>query len=280
MDVFSGYELTDGDYVKNQTISSTYYEDYGWFGELEEMQPLDGYMLKVANEGTLTYGSNSHQFSVLSSQKKRFKSEVIVNPADFEYSGQVTAAVFVDEANVGSANGELIAWVNGEARGIAKGLYFSPKEHWVYSLMIYSNLADGDTVEFSFYDVSSQEQISFNEQLVFAPDMIIKDAEEPYELRELRANDESLDHLFTQSLTVFPNPASNQLSIRIRTATESIITLELYNIYGQKVKEEYFGIQPAGERIRFWDISTLKPGIYVMSINGVMHECEKLLITK
>lgn len=43
------------DYLKNQTKSSTFYEGVGWFGELTEMTPLDGYMLKSGHSGTLNY---------------------------------------------------------------------------------------------------------------------------------------------------------------------------------------------------------------------------------
>jgi uncharacterized protein (TIGR02145 family) len=45
----------EGDYIKNQTSSSMYYSEYGWFGVLDKMKPLDGFMLKSALGGTLTY---------------------------------------------------------------------------------------------------------------------------------------------------------------------------------------------------------------------------------
>lgn len=279
-DVFTGYPLTDGDYVKNQTISSTFYDNYGWFGELEELSPGDGYMLKVENAGTLTYSSNSHQFSVFSFQEKIFKSGVIVNPADFEYSGQVTAAVFVDEVNVGSADNELIAWVDGEARGIAKGLYFSPKDHWVYSLMIYSNLAEGDTVEFSFYDGASQEQISFSEQLIFAPDMIIADAEEPYELREVRANTQSLDHSITQPLTVFPNPFTYKATISFTINQPQEVVFEIIDAFGRVVDVLDLGEQPAGQNNAVWDAKKLEHGIYLVRRQNQLNNFARVVLLR
>jgi hypothetical protein len=47
------------DYIKNQTKSSTFYEGAGWFGELNTIDPLDGFMLKTSHTGTLLY---SHSF--------------------------------------------------------------------------------------------------------------------------------------------------------------------------------------------------------------------------
>lgn len=208
------------------------------------------------------------------------KSGIIVNPADFEYSGQVTAAVFLDELNVGSADNELIAWVDGEARGIAKGLYFSPKEHWVYSLMIYSNQAEGDTVEFSFYDAGSQEQISFNEQLIFVPDMIIKDAEEPYELRELSSSTLSLGHLYTQSLTVFPNPVNHTATISFTLTQSQQVTFDIINIFGQVVDRINQGVMPEGIHQISWSTEKLDGGVYMVLKSDNPSIFQKVILLK
>jgi uncharacterized protein (TIGR02145 family) len=48
-----------GDYIKNQTLSNSYYAGSGWFGELNNMVPLDGYMLKTSHTGTLSYTSGA-----------------------------------------------------------------------------------------------------------------------------------------------------------------------------------------------------------------------------
>ena len=42
------------DYIKNQTKSNTFFEGYGWFGELNDLQPIDGYMLKTSHSGILS----------------------------------------------------------------------------------------------------------------------------------------------------------------------------------------------------------------------------------
>ena len=44
----------DGDYIKSQTASSTYYEGFGWFGELTHLEPLHGYNFKISHLETLT----------------------------------------------------------------------------------------------------------------------------------------------------------------------------------------------------------------------------------
>jgi uncharacterized protein (TIGR02145 family) len=43
------------DYIKNQTKSATFYDGPGWFGEMNVLEPLDGYMLKAGKPSVLTY---------------------------------------------------------------------------------------------------------------------------------------------------------------------------------------------------------------------------------
>lgn len=58
----TGINPTVDDYIKNQISSTTYYDGFGWFGELVNLEPLDGYMLKTSNAGFLTY-SESDRFT-------------------------------------------------------------------------------------------------------------------------------------------------------------------------------------------------------------------------
>ncbi len=47
-----------GDYVKTQIQSTTYYEGFGWFGTLNQMDPKDLFMLKVAEACTVGFLGN------------------------------------------------------------------------------------------------------------------------------------------------------------------------------------------------------------------------------
>ena len=53
-DVMQSVVPKAGDYIKNQTISATYYEGFGWFGELEELDPRTMYKVKLGSAATLT----------------------------------------------------------------------------------------------------------------------------------------------------------------------------------------------------------------------------------
>jgi len=45
----------ENDYLKDQAVSTTYFEGFGWFGDLKEMVPGEGYMFKSANTVKIVY---------------------------------------------------------------------------------------------------------------------------------------------------------------------------------------------------------------------------------
>jgi len=47
------------DYIKNQNQSATFYENYGWFGELDSLYPWDGFMLKTSHTESLIYDQDT-----------------------------------------------------------------------------------------------------------------------------------------------------------------------------------------------------------------------------
>jgi hypothetical protein len=49
---------SDGDYIKSQTNSATYYTGYGWFGTLSVIDPTKLYMIKVQNNISISYSGN------------------------------------------------------------------------------------------------------------------------------------------------------------------------------------------------------------------------------
>ena len=53
----SALSWTTSDLLKSQMSFSTYYEGYGWFGNLRNILPGEGYKLKLAAGGTTAFPS-------------------------------------------------------------------------------------------------------------------------------------------------------------------------------------------------------------------------------
>ena len=49
--VLSSLVAQDGDFIKNQTVSSTYNTGVGWFGELIVIDPKEMYKIKLSQAG-------------------------------------------------------------------------------------------------------------------------------------------------------------------------------------------------------------------------------------
>ncbi|MBT5956461.1 MAG: hypothetical protein HOG97_06850, partial [Candidatus Marinimicrobia bacterium] len=105
-----------------------------------------------------------------------------VNPASFQYNGSVTSKVFLNEAEVGTADDMLAAFVGDEIRGVVNGLALPPflGGGFSFNIMIFSNEAAGEMVEFKFYQSSSNTVICLNETVDFVSDMVIGNAVNPF----------------------------------------------------------------------------------------------------
>ena len=107
-----------------------------------------------------------------------------INPADYQFNGSVTSKVYLDDIEVGSENDILAAFVGDEIRGLVNGLALPPFLGGGYSfnIMIFSNAPSGETVDFKFYQASSNTVICLNETVSFVSDMVVGNATAPFEL--------------------------------------------------------------------------------------------------
>lgn len=103
-----------------------------------------------------------------------------VNPASYEYSGEITGQVFLD--GVVTTSGTIAAFVGDECRGVASATYFPPSNHYVFTLLCYSNSASGEMLTFKYFDEEACEVCDLTEQIEFAPDMVLGNAVSPVPL--------------------------------------------------------------------------------------------------
>ena len=178
-DALASLTMTQLDNIKSQQEVSTYYDGYGWFGDLDSLKPTEGYMIKVTLPGTLTY-PEIPELKSATVYKEKDKTEFC--PDRFEYSGTITAKVVKDGEQDRYEGNLLLAIVNDEIRGVVESHYFAPLDAWFYPLMIHSNLAEGEIVHFRFYDKRNDKFYSCEETLTFKNDMIVADAFKAFEL--------------------------------------------------------------------------------------------------
>jgi len=192
-------------------------------------------MLKLANSGNIKYpdpGKGEDMNLPLS------KGDTLeFDPYDYEFNGSMTATVILDGIPVGSGNDKLYAYVGKEIRGIATGQYFPPAGKWLYTLMVSSNAGDGEIISFGFYDSVNDKYLNCEETIPFAKDMIIADANHPFELNIISGSvgveEPGIDE---QSFLTYPNPFQNNLNIEYNLKEPGHVRLSVFDVYGRVIK--------------------------------------------
>lgn len=85
---------------------------------------------------------------------------------------------------------------------------------------------------------------------------------------------------FDGQFDLYPNPASEKLSISVQTASDKDVTLELVNIQGEKVYSEYLG-NIDGSFDKTIDVSNLTNGVYIIKLqDGQNIATDKFTLSK
>jgi hypothetical protein len=259
-DALISLTLEEGDYIKNQTESATYYVGLGWYGSLVEMEPTVGYMMRKLSPDVLIYPEDppASASAVKTASADKVWAGTSLNPHQFKYNGSVTAKVFVDGSPTGGEEDLIMAYVDNQLRGVIGGIYFEPKQAYAYPLMVYSNLEEGETITFKYYDAESDRLYSCDETLVFTVDMIVANAFETFDLHvngtvglENQIGSEAF------SLDVYPNPFSDQLHIEYALVERSKVRVTVYDMLGKVVE--------------YLEERTADPGSYSLNWNAEIH---------
>ncbi|MDD4032083.1 MAG: choice-of-anchor D domain-containing protein [Bacteroidales bacterium] len=278
VDVFTGYPLSENDYIKNQTLSTTYYDDWGWFGEMANLEPTDGYMLKTSQGGILTYTEQEPlKNGNLGSDK--LKAFDMIQPESYEHSGQITASIYLDGRNFSSEDYCLFSVVDGEVRGVSRGMWFEPGQAWIHNHLTYSNIEEGDTVRFRLHDTQIDAWYEFEEFVVFKTDMLVANARDPFILKN-SALLSSSDYCLEPSLDVWPNPVSTIATIRFTIPNDQPVSIEMVDFTGRVIDHMNLGVCKGGKYTHEWDIGNLIPGIYYLRLTGRPEVNAKVIVSR
>ena len=265
-DALSTLNIQDLDYIKDQVNSSTYYEGYGWFGDLVSIEPFGGYMLRAAQQGTIIYPDPGQELPVIKSENitESYPDNqlFLFNPQSFEFNGSLTAEVLINEKNSGAEENILYAYVGNENRGKAKGKLFPPTDKFVYNLMMHSNTTSGEEITFRFFDKDENRWYEFEEKLKFNSDMVEADAINPFILKNGSIMDTGWMTDKEFGFEVYPNPFNGFLNIRFMNPEHQKVHIAIYDGYGRKVGVIEEKTYQTGEYKIEWNGKRLPKGIY------------------
>jgi len=276
-DALAGITTDAGDFLKTTDGTSEYYPDYGWYGSLESMAPTQGYMLKVGTASTLIYpnfGPDDYVSDELSREDMPPAiTDWVADYHDYEFSGNITMSI----GNRTDSEGDYIAaFVGNECRGVAERMYFPFGDSYMYSIMVYSNVAEGEELRFKYYDSVMGDVVEYTETIDFTSDMIVGNGFNTSSLsREAKIAPEEY------SLSdAYPNPFNPTTTLSFSVPTEGVISLNIYDMTGRLVSTLVDGNLKQGYHSITWNGMdsnghAVSSGMYIYSLKG-----EGISITK
>ena len=82
-------------------------------------------------------------------------------------------------------------------------------------------------------------------------------------------------------MRVYPNPVSSELVIDVHNDAQAPVTVELYNVMGQKMPTPFDKRQLKGHHVLRYDVSNLAEGLYfVILSDGQSRIARKIKVVK
>ena len=242
-------------YIKSQSEYADYYTDFGWFGTLETMSPLSGYLINLNDSTNFTYNDNFPiNRYIPSTNIIELYNNYGLNIHDYEHNGSITAHINIDN------NYEeyvLLAFNNNnECIGVAEGKIFPLNGKIVYHLMIYGNTSN--QIYLKALHKPSNTYLDIKEEFIFYPDMRLGSA---HEATILNIKD-SFNKIIINN--PYPNPFNPTVNFDISLFNDSKVSIYIYNIKGQKIADIYNGNLASGEHKFNWTAYKQSSGIYFM----------------
>ncbi len=244
---------SDEDIIKSLNGFAIYYEDYGWWGELQNLQPGQGYMIRSNTSSTFTYPDNAKS----SVDNMPMNVEKYWNNAIGKYAHNMNlmAVIEMNGNELRTENAELAAFDNNdECRGSAKLMYVKPIDRYVAFLTVQGN--NNEPIHFM---VRNQDQnYKVNETVTMIVDEVIGTAHNPFRMT-LKGAGISEN---STALSIFPNPTTKGQQVRIELpVTMDNATIEIIDVLGRVVYENIAG----GDDVH--TVSTPDvPGVYTVRV--------------
>ena len=261
-EAFDAASLPSGEILlKSKEASAIYYPASGWAGDLDSLRVLNGYKFKTTGSGNLKYKPGSAKLK--SASQNLFSSSTLlqtyqVNPNTYEYSANLIGELVNQNGeNIISPGDLLIAYSGNEARGITEARFIPDLNRYVFILTMFSN-ASQEKLRFSIKSLDRNAELPLSDELAFVNDAVWGEAMNPYPL--LMANSTGISDVSEDSsLSVFPNPATDELRIQ---SGDWIKTVTITGLSGNSIRI----LTNISEKSMVMNVRNLTPGIYFLKI--------------
>ena len=246
------------EFIKSQYYYSEFYENLGWFGTLESMDPLLGYIISLSEDTQFNYSEGD--LARISSSVINFSSNKFgLNIHDYEHNATITSSVFLDNNRINDYDYTLLAFDGISCVGYTDGLYFPLDGSIVFPLMVYGN-HEGNNLTFKLFDNKSNNYIELKEEILFFSDMKLGNAFNPIEFHNL----ENPNNYIVGS--AYPNPFNPVVNFDLELKLDSYVDIVIYDLKGIEVEKVHSGYLTSKLYHFNWNASKYSSGIYLVKI--------------
>ena len=225
-----------GDLIKSQSAFAQFVNsNSGWVGSLSHLKPPNGYMLKMAQAGTLNYPSSITSPEPSSEVRGGGPAEAYwtIDATKYEHSMTFIGMLEADSANATTATMELGAFAGNEIRGAGQAVYIESLQSYMFFMTSYANTS-GEQFHFKLYDDATGAVHELPETMIFSPNLHqgSVDVPIPFSLEVATGTGEVST---VESFEIWPNPFQTETVIRISLSLAQEIQLSITDVNGKEV---------------------------------------------
>ncbi|HAN79709.1 MAG TPA: hypothetical protein DCQ31_19080 [Bacteroidales bacterium] len=265
-DAFANYQPAVGDVIKSQFQFAMYDQALGWVGSLTYMVPGRGYMFKTANAaGNLSFPSSGLSKSLNGNDYEPVEGTPWkLAETNYMHTMSVIAKLDNQKGELTSNNYAVGAFAGSECRGI--GSVVKVNNEYLLFLTVYSN--DAQVLTFKAIDLDTKTVVGINEKLSFAGNAVAGSIEMPFALTMagVTSTEPGLENAGNFSVSVYPNPFTDKLSVNFNVPQSGKVTIEVYDLLGKELYTVINKQMPQGEHVVEISEITLPSGMYLLKI--------------
>jgi len=262
-----------GDVAKSQYAFAQYLNPtFGWVGSLKYMSPPNGYQIRLAQAGTLTYPPPPAPFAE-NAVLERGETEPpaanwTVDPTQYEHSSTLIGMMRTNGENSTTSDMELGVFVGNQVRGSAQAIYIEPLDAHLFFLTMYAN-TPGELLRFKLYNDATETEHDLAETMYFSPNLHQGSIENPVPFEWLTTRAEE-DFGTTLGFDVQPNPFATETTLRFVLPKAEEVTLTISDAQGREVVRRPVSAT-AGPNVATWNGrsdtgSWLSSGVYMVRL--------------
>jgi hypothetical protein len=291
----------NGDIIKSQLQFAQYVAGVGWIGNLGFLSSPNGYMIKLSNNGTLSYPGpegniqnsdySDRPYLNLYDQNKTDLDRIMplnenlskwtVNPQLYEFNMNMIAIVSPDDqiANLIGENDEIGVFVGNELRGSGKALYIPVMDKYMVFITVYANKA-GEILNFKWYDASENKEMDLKEKTGFIINGIWGRADNP-SILHLNSTSSTADADVNNAFTLYPNPTANHLYIELESEIAEEIIIKVTDVLGKEIRSLRHQVSSGNNIIEWNQLNDMDAGVYWLKLaNSKGESYQKFIIIR